>query len=157
LNKSSHVDLIPLTHAVLCEDCGQISSSRTDSCSGCGSRATVHLASILLPAESSSITNNCLRPVSSHTLTCCNLSADVSRPARASNERDTTASLWTAQFSSVLSPRQAHLASGGRIYELTRQAAVFLADLRSRLFQSGIDGARFQTVPVPPSASKGAV
>jgi CheY-like chemotaxis protein len=48
LSRFNNVDLIPLSQAVLFEDCGQISSSRTDSCIGCGSRATIRLASILL-------------------------------------------------------------------------------------------------------------
>jgi hypothetical protein len=53
VRQSEYIDLIPLGQAVLCENCRQISCSRTDYCNGCGSRATVSLAAILSAAESS--------------------------------------------------------------------------------------------------------
>jgi hypothetical protein len=52
VRQSGYIDLIPLDHAVLCENCSQISCSRTDYCIGCGSSATISLAVILGAAES---------------------------------------------------------------------------------------------------------
>jgi len=59
LNQPNHFDLIPLSQAVLCEDCARISCSRTDRCIGCGSRATVNLANTLIAAKTSSLSTNC--------------------------------------------------------------------------------------------------
>jgi hypothetical protein len=59
LNQPNHFDLIPLSQAVLCEDCARISCSRTERCIGCGSRATVNLANILLAAKTSSLSTVC--------------------------------------------------------------------------------------------------
>ena len=50
MSRFENVDLIPLSQAVLCENCGQLSCSRTDRCIGCGSSATMSLASILRAA-----------------------------------------------------------------------------------------------------------
>lgn len=41
------VELIPLDHAVLCEDCQMISSGRNSHCLSCGSHSILGLASIL--------------------------------------------------------------------------------------------------------------
>jgi len=54
VSRVENIDLIPLSHAVLCENCGQLSCSRTDRCIGCGSTATMSLASILRAAASHS-------------------------------------------------------------------------------------------------------
>ena len=41
------VELIPLDHAVLCEDCQMISQARNDHCLSCGSHSILSLASVL--------------------------------------------------------------------------------------------------------------
>ena len=41
------VELIPLDHAVLCEDCQMISRGRNDHCLSCGSHSILSLASVL--------------------------------------------------------------------------------------------------------------
>ena len=41
------VELIPLDHAVLCEDCQMISRARNDHCLSCGSHSILSLASVL--------------------------------------------------------------------------------------------------------------
>jgi len=51
VRQSGYIDLIPLDQAVLCENCSQISCSRTDYCTGCGSSATISLAVILSAVE----------------------------------------------------------------------------------------------------------
>jgi hypothetical protein len=54
VSRLENIDLIPLSHAVLCENCGQLSCGRTDRCIGCGSSATMSLTSILRAAASHS-------------------------------------------------------------------------------------------------------
>jgi hypothetical protein len=54
VSRLENIDLIPLSQAVLCENCGQLSCSKTDRCIGCGSSATMSLASILRAAASHS-------------------------------------------------------------------------------------------------------
>lgn len=44
---SEPVDLIPLDHAVLCEDCQMISRARNDHCLSCGSHSILSLVNIL--------------------------------------------------------------------------------------------------------------
>jgi len=41
------VELIPLDHAVLCEDCQLISRARNDHCLSCGSHSILSLANVL--------------------------------------------------------------------------------------------------------------
>ncbi len=41
------VELIPLDHAVLCEDCQMISRARNDHCLSCGSHAILRLVNVL--------------------------------------------------------------------------------------------------------------
>jgi predicted ATP-dependent serine protease len=78
VRQSEYIDLIPLSQAVLCENCGQISNRRKDRCAGCGSIATLDLACIL---DGSDLPSH----ISTRTLNPSGSSANGLEPQRATN------------------------------------------------------------------------